>query len=123
MSFRKQGGLAFGHVQDEAGRMQFFRKNRVRSSSTEQGTIGYAEISLIDLGDIVEATGTLIRTERGEISLMVDRPQIIKSLRPLPDKWAGLKDREAILRRRYLDTTLENRAGVRPVPRMVAAIR
>src|SRR5262245_23272459 len=72
MSFRKQGALAFGHVQDHTGRVQlFFRRDSVEQTDPARGTIGYAEIRLLDVGDIVEATGSVIRTERGEISVMV----------------------------------------------------
>ena len=72
MSWRKQGGLAFGHIQDETGRIQLFlKKQNVQASSKEHGNIGFTEFNLIDLGDIVEASGKVMRTERGEISLMV----------------------------------------------------
>lgn len=127
MSWRKQGGLAFGHIQDESGRIQLFlKKQNVQAADKEHGNIGFAEFNLLDLGDIVEASGKVMRTERGEISLMVDRIKIIaKSLRPLPDQWSGLKDREIILRRRYLDTILEQPSHQRfaAVQRMIAAIR
>ena len=127
MSWRKQGGLAFGHIQDETGRIQLFlKKQNVQASSKEHGNIGFTEFNLIDLGDIVEASGKVMRTERGEISLMVDRLKIIgKALWPLPDQWSGLKDREIILRRRYLDAILEKSSHERfgSVTRMIAAIR
>src|ERR1051325_11257127 len=67
-----------------------------------------------------------MRTERGEISVLVDRLRIIsKAFRPLPDQWSGLKDRETILRKRYLDTTLERPSQGRfaAITRMIAAIR
>jgi lysyl-tRNA synthetase, class II len=127
MSWRKQGGLAFGHIQDETGRIQLFlKKQNVQPADKEHGNIGFTEFNLLDLGDIVEASGKIMRTERGEISLMVDRLKIIaKALRPLPDQWSGLKDREIILRRRYLDTILENPSHQRfaAITRMIAAIR
>src|SRR5205823_11427589 len=87
MSWRKQGGLAFGHVQDESGRIQLFlKKQNVQPLSKENGNIGFAEFNLLDLGDIVEASGKLMRTERGEISVLVDRLRMIgKAFRPLPD--------------------------------------
>lgn len=127
MSWRKQGGLAFGHIQDETGRIQLFlKKQNVLPMDKELGNIGFTEFNLIDLGDIVEATGKVMRTERGEISLLVDRLKIIgKALRPLPDQWSGLKDREIILRRRYLDAILEKTSHDRfaAITRMIAAIR
>jgi lysyl-tRNA synthetase class 2 len=127
MSWRKQGGLAFGHIQDETGRVQLFlKKQNVQAANPEQGNIGFPEFNLLDLGDIVEASGKIMRTERGEISILVDRLKIIgKALRPLPDQWSGLKDREIILRRRYLDAILEKSSQERfaAITRMIAAIR
>ena len=127
MSFRKQGALAFAHVQDQTGRLQFFfRKQRVKPTDATAGWLGFADIGNVDLGDIVEATGTVMRTERGEISLMVEGFRLLtKALRPLPDQWAGLKDRETILRKRYLDVILtpESQERFASITRMIAAIR
>lgn len=127
MSMRKQGALAFAHLQDQSGRLQLFlRRNLVQPTDPAAGALGFADLGLIDLGDIVEATGKVMKTERGEISVLVERLRLLtKALRPLPDQWAGLKDREIILRKRYLDTTLnpENRARFAQISRMVAAIR
>ena len=127
MSWRKQGALAFAHVQDQTGRLQLFlRRNLVKPTDQKEGTVGYAETNLLDLGDIIEATGKVVKTERGEISVLVESLRLLtKALRPLPDQWSGLKDREQVLRKRYLDTTLEpasfDRFGT--VCKMVAAIR
>lgn len=109
MSFRDQGALAFAHVQDQSGRIQLFlRKNIVAPSDPATASLGFADLSLIDLGDIVEATGKVMKTQRGEISILVERVRLLtKALRPLPDQWAGMKDRELVLRKRYLDATLE----------------
>lgn len=127
MSWRKQGGLAFGHVQDQSGRIQLFlRKQAVKAKEPGLGNIGFTEFGLLDLGDIVEATGKLARTERGEISIFVETFRILtKAIRPLPDQWHGLKDREQILRKRYLDVILtpENQERFASICRMIAAIR
>lgn len=127
MSWRKQGGLAFGHIQDQSGRIQLFlRKQAVKAKDTAAGTIGFTEFNLIDLGDIVEATGKVMKTERGEISVAVETFRILtKTLRPLPDQWHGLKDREQILRKRYLDVILtpESQARFAAICKMIAAIR
>lgn len=127
MSWRKQGGLAFGHIQDQSGRIQLFlRKQAVKAKDPALGNIGFTEFSLLDLGDIVEATGKLARTERGEISIFVETFKILtKAIRPLPDQWHGLKDREQILRKRYLDVILtpENQERFASICRMIAAIR
>jgi lysyl-tRNA synthetase, class II len=127
MSWRKQGALAFAHLQDQTGRIQLFlRRNLVQPADSAKGTIGYADTNVLDLGDIVEATGKVVRTERGEISVLVESLRLLtKAIRPLPDQWSGLKDREQVLRKRYLDAMLEpgsfERFGV--ISRMVATIR
>ncbi len=127
MSWRKQGALAFAHIQDQTGRLQLFlRRNLVQPTDASAGRLGYAETNLLDMGDIIEATGKVVRTERGEISVLVEELRLLtKAIRPLPDQWSGLKDREQVLRKRYLDTILEpasfERFGL--VCKMIAAIR
>jgi lysyl-tRNA synthetase, class II len=127
MSWRKQGALAFGHVQDQSGRIQLFlRRQLVQATATADGILGYAEFNLLDLGDVVEATGKVVRTERGEISVLVEKLRLLtKAIRPLPDQWSGLKDRELVLRKRYLDLILDRQPHARfaAVSGMVAAIR
>ena len=81
---------------------------------------------MLDIGDIIEATGKVVRTERGEISVLVEQLRLLtKAMRPLPDQWSGLKDREQVLRKRYLDTILEPASFERfgAACKMVAAIR
>jgi lysyl-tRNA synthetase, class II len=127
LSWRKQGALAFAHLQDQTGKLQLFlRRNLVQPTEAASGTLGYAETNLLDIGDIVEATGKVIRTERGEISVLVEQLRLLtKAIRPLPDQWSGLKDREQVLRKRYLDTILEPdsfaRFGV--ISKMISALR
>jgi lysyl-tRNA synthetase class 2 len=127
MSWRKQGALAFAHIQDQTGKLQLFlRRNLVQPTDASAGRLGYAETNLLDMGDVIEATGKVVRTERGEISVLVEELRLLtKAIRPLPDQWSGLKDREQVLRKRYLDTILEpvsfERFGV--VCRIVASIR
>jgi lysyl-tRNA synthetase, class II len=127
MSWRKQGALAFAHVQDQTGKLQLFlRRNLVQPTDAADGRLGYAETNLLDIGDIVEATGKVVRTERGEISILVESLRLLtKAIRPLPDQWSGLKDREQVLRKRYLDTTLEPESFHRfgAISKIVASIR
>jgi lysyl-tRNA synthetase class 2 len=127
MSWRKQGALAFGHVQDQTGRIQLFlRRQLVQPTAAGTGILGYAEMNLLDLGDVVEATGKVVKTERGEISVLVEKLRVLtKSIRPLPDQWSGLKDRELVLRKRYLDLILDRQPHARfeVISRMVADIR
>ncbi len=127
MSWRKQGALAFAHVQDQSGKLQLFlRRNLVQPTDATEGRLGYAETNLLDIGDIIEATGKIVRTERGEISILVESLRLLtKAVRPLPDQWSGLKDREQVLRKRYLDTTLEPESFHRfgAISKIVASIR
>src|SRR5215471_8273187 len=127
MSWRKQGALTFAHLQDQTGRLQLFlRRNLVQATDPADGRVGYAETNLLDLGDIIEATGKVVRTERGEISVLVESLRLLtKAIRPLPDQWSGLKDRELVLRKRYLDTILDRQPFERFVKicEMVSAIR
>ncbi len=127
MSMRDQGALAFAHVQDQTGRIQFFlRQKTVALTDATAGTLGFAELGLADLGDIVEGTGKLMKTKRGEVSVDVEQFRVLtKAIRPLPDQWHGLKDRELVLRKRYLDTTLDLAARDRfgAIARMVTAMR
>jgi lysyl-tRNA synthetase, class II len=124
MSLRKQGALSFGHIQDQTARIQLYMREDTIVESA--GSLAFDDLHLLDVGDFVEATGVVTKTKRGEISVAPVHLRILtKSLRPLPDKWAGLKDREAILRRRYLDTTFspEHKEVFEKVGRMLYAIR
>jgi lysyl-tRNA synthetase class 2 len=127
VSWRKQGALAFANIQDQTGRLQLFlRRNLVQPTDSGAGSLGYADTNMLDLGDIIEAEGKVVRTERGEISVLVERLRLLtKALRPLPDQWAGLKDREQVLRKRYLDAMLEPASFERftAACKMVQAIR
>ncbi len=96
---RIMGKLAFAHIADEHGRLQLW---------LSRGDIGEALFMRfredIDTFDIIEARGTLRRTQKGEPSLFVEDFQILaKALNPPPEKWEGLKDVEERTRQRYLD--------------------
>ncbi|MEP7060066.1 MAG: lysine--tRNA ligase [Actinomycetota bacterium] len=93
---RRHGKLTFLVIRDRTGDLQLF---------CEEATMGqgYSLLGEIDLGDIVGASGVVVRTRRGEISLKTDTITILtKALRPLPEKWHGLKDADLQQRRRYL---------------------
>lgn len=127
MSWRRQGALAFAHIHDQSGQIQLFlRKQLVHETDAATGTLGYADLNLLDLGDLIEATGTVTKTKTGEISVLVEGLRLLaKAIRPLPDRWSGLKDREQVLRKRYLDVLLNRESHERfaAITRMVAAIR
>lgn len=98
MLLRSFGKLVFATVQDHTGRIQLF---------IDSGTLGEAGLAVtgdVDLGDWVGAAGMVMTTKSGELSVRVERLDLLqKSLRPLPDKWHGLHDVELRSRRRYLD--------------------
>lgn len=105
ISFREHGQLAFGHIQDHSGQIQLYIKSdELEGTSKENQNIGFEELKLIDVGDILQATGKITKTQRGEISILVKELKILtKSIRPLPDKHEGIKDKETLFRQRYLD--------------------
>jgi len=105
MSLRDHGHLMFGDLVDVSGKIQLYIKDdTLESTNQKTQTLGFTDLNLLDAGDIVEATGTVTKTQRGEISLLVRQIRILtKTLRPLPDSWDGLKDPEVMFRRRYLD--------------------
>jgi lysyl-tRNA synthetase, class II len=127
MSWRKMGGMAFGHLQDQSGQIQLaLRRGEMSGTDAAAGTLGFENFNLIDLGDIVECTGKVGETKTGEKSVIADSFRILtKSFRPMPDKFFGLKDRETILRKRYLETTLnpENRTHFEQISKMLYAVR
>lgn len=127
ISWREHGKLAFGHLQDQSGKIQLFiREPDLEATDTEKQTLGFSELNLIDIGDLVEATGEVVKTQRGEISVLVKSLRIIaKAIRPLPDKWSGLKDKEALFRQRYLDMIInpENRWRFEKTAQITFAIR
>ena len=102
MAIRKFGKLAFIVVRDYSGQMQLFlRTGDVASLDAEQGILGIDQLPLLDTGDFVEATGEVIRTKTGEISVAVKTLRLLtKSLRPMPTE---LTNKEERLRRRYVD--------------------
>src|ERR1700736_3680129 len=98
VAIRVMGKATFAHIQDYAGRIQMLAK------VDKLGEEAYKRFTDLDLGDIVGAHGTLFRTRRGEITCEIeDFVLLAKALRPLPEKYHGLKDKELRYRQRYLD--------------------
>lgn len=99
MSKRVMGKASFCHMQDEQGQIQIYVRR------DEVGDESYAFFKkMIDVGDIVGARGTVFKTQKGEISIHVEKIQLLsKSLKMLPEKYHGLKDVELRYRQRYLD--------------------
>ncbi|MDB5183678.1 MAG: lysyl-tRNA synthetase [Candidatus Saccharibacteria bacterium] len=102
MGIRKFGKLAFIVLQDQTGQVQLFlHAPDVAALDATTGFIGMSELPLLDSGDFIEATGEVLRTKTGEISVGVKTLRLLtKALRPLPTE---LTDKEQRLRRRYVD--------------------
>ncbi|UCG38685.1 MAG: lysine--tRNA ligase [bacterium] len=98
MSLRDFGKAAFLHIEDGWGRIQVFVKK------DEIGEEAYALYRLWDVGDIIGVSGTPFVTRTGELTLLVREGFLLtKAVRPLPEKWHGLKDIEIRYRQRYVD--------------------
>ncbi len=98
MTKRGKGKAGFAHIQDLPGQIQIYvRKDTVGEKQYEQFTTS-------DLGDLVGVSGTVFKTKVGELSIKVKEfTHLTKALRPLPEKFHGLKDVEQRYRQRYLD--------------------
>jgi lysyl-tRNA synthetase class 2 len=107
MSVRVMGKASFAHIADGSGRIQIY----LRLAEDGVDRDNYALFTrYLDIGDIIQAEGTLFFTRTGEPSLKVTKLVLLaKSLRPLPDKWHGLKDVEIRYRQRYLDLIVNDR--------------
>ena len=98
MAKRVQGKIIFFELQDATGRIQLFCRINVLGEDV------FAEMKDLDLGDWIGAHGLMMRTRRGQLSVAVDSFQLLsKALRPLPEKFHGLNDKETRYRQRYVD--------------------
>lgn len=98
MAKRGHGKAGFVHLQDFSGKIQIYARQ------DKLGEESYELFTKLDIGDIVGLEGIVFTTKKGEISINVDSLVLLsKSLRPLPEKWHGLKDVETRYRQRYLD--------------------
>ena len=99
MSRRVMGKASFAHLQDMSGKIQLY----VRRDDLPEGLYNTG-FKKWDIGDIVGATGRLMKTNKGELSIHVDSISLLtKSLQPLPEKFHGLTDQETRYRQRYVD--------------------
>jgi lysyl-tRNA synthetase, class II len=107
---RKFGKLAFIVLRDYSGQVQLFLRDAdVQELNAKEGIVGIKELPLLDTGDFVEATGEIIKTQTGEISIGVKTLRLLtKSLRPMPTE---LTNKEERMRRRYVDMNVSQ--GVR----------
>jgi len=119
MTLRGHGKAGFAHLLDGSGRIQlYFREDQLGEA--------FRRYALIDVGDWIGVEGPLFRTRTGEITVRVDAIELLaKSMRPLPEKWHGLRDPETRFRQRYADLfmNVEVREVFRRRARLVASLR
>ncbi len=105
ISIRSFGKLTFIDVKDSTGKIQLLASKDDLDKSLEE------YIELLDVGDIVGTSGIIMKTKKGELSLKISNLILLsKSLRSLPEKWHGLKDKETRFRQRYLDFIVNDEA-------------
>ncbi len=95
---RRQGKLTFATLRDRTGDIQLFVSRAVVGEEDQRA------FDDLDRGDVIGAEGTIMTTRKGELSVKVDRFELLaKALRPLPEKWHGLSDIDTRFRQRYVD--------------------
>ncbi|MCU1361035.1 MAG: lysS [Ilumatobacteraceae bacterium] len=105
MLIREQGKLVFATMRDRTAELQLFVSKAV------VGDDAFAAFADLDLGDWVGAEGTVMTTRKGELSVKVDRFELLsKAVRPMPDKWHGLTDTDTRFRQRYADLIVNEEA-------------
>src|ERR1700730_5679635 len=93
---RVMGKASFGKLADRTGQIQLYLQQEALGAA-------YEDFKGWDIGELVGASGVLFRTKKGELSVRAEALRLlVKSLRPLPDKWHGLADTETRYRRRYV---------------------
>ncbi len=121
MTRRVMGKASFAHIQDMSGKIQIY----VRRDDLEEGLYN-EQFKKWDIGDIIGASGVMMKTNKGELSVHLDSIHLLsKSLRPLPEKFHGLTDQETRYRQRYLDliTNPESREVFRVRSQVIEFIR
>jgi lysyl-tRNA synthetase class 2 len=105
MGIRKFGKLAFIVLRDQTGELQLFiQEGKVAARDAQKGILSIDDLPLLDTGDFLEATGPVIKTKTGEISVEVHTLRLLtKALRPMPSKQEGFTNKEERMRRRYID--------------------
>ena len=120
MQKRRMGKLGFIHLLDREGKIQVVINKRIIGDEI------YELFKASDLGDIIGIKGIVIKTQTGELSVEAhEYTHLSKALRPLPDKFHGLQDKEERYRRRYVDLIMNDESRKIAIlrPRIVSAIR
>ncbi len=118
VGLRKFGKLAFIVISDMTGRLQLFiQAGQLEELVPEQSQLGIKQLNLLDTGDFVQATGKVIKTKTGEVSLATTQLRLlVKSLRPMPER-QGFTNKEERLRRRYIDMNVNSEVRQRFIRR------
>src|SRR5207247_1857898 len=119
VALRHHGKTCFAHLMDQTGRIQLYARADALGEE-------YAHFVDLDTGDFIGVTGEMFRTRTGELTVAVKAFTFLaKSLRPLPEKWHGLKDVETRYRQRYVDLVVntETRAIFQLRARLIGGIR
>ena len=96
MQRRDQGKVVFGNLQDSSGRIQLFAPSK--------STPDFESFAALNIGDWIGVKGEVMKTKRGELSVKVDKWEVLASTkRPFPDKWHGISDPDTRYRQRYVD--------------------
>ena len=106
MAKRVMGKIAFFTINDQEGQIQLYlEKNIINGNKETSKFLSFEDLKeIVDIGDWIGVYGTIKKTNKGEISIKVEKWEMLsKSLKPLPDKWHGLTDIEKRYRQRYLD--------------------
>ncbi len=105
IGIRKFGKLAFIVIRDSSGEIQLFiQDGKVSDRNAAEGILSLADLPLLDTGDFLEATGPVIKTKTGEISIEAHTLRLLtKALRPMPSAVDGFSNKEERMRRRYID--------------------
>lgn len=119
MGIRKFGKIAFIVVRDYSGQIQLFLQTGVVAGiDPSQSQLGMDELPLLDTGDFIEATGKVIKSKTGEVSIEVTNLRLLtKSLRPMPSAVDGFTNKEERFRRRYVDMNINQTVRERFVRR------
>lgn len=112
MSWREHGKVVFADLVDQSGKIQLFiKEDGLAPTDPKKQTIGFRDLALFDIGDFIQATGMIVKTKTGQISIETKELRLLaKTIRPLPEKWEGLKDTGERFRKRYLDTLMNAQA-------------
>jgi lysyl-tRNA synthetase class 2 len=108
ISIRKFGKIAFVVIKDTTDSLQLFIKHDdLQNPDRTRSELAFENLNLLDSGDFIEATGSVIKTQTEEISVQPSKIRILtKSLRPMPTGWDGFTNKEERLRRRYIDINI-----------------